>query len=163
MPTASLVSLSDGQVRTRFERLTTFLDHWGDVEAFDLGRNQPVRLLEFRLSGPGAELAPEIQGLYREYYRREVRGDWAIAKYTYEYLDLLRGWRLGYHLHSLSGTERVPHAHCERADTIPETERSGHLRAHEFDLREAHQEFIRLWAAGTAPDCSRFLPLAIQR
>jgi hypothetical protein len=37
------------------------------------------------------------------------------------------------------------------------------LRAVEMDLREAHEDFMRLWAADRAPDCASFRPLEISR
>jgi hypothetical protein len=51
--------------------------------------------------------------VYREYYSRRRDGDWDIAKYTYEYLDLSRTKRLAYHLHNLGTRRRVPRG-CER-------------------------------------------------
>lgn len=66
-------------------------------------------------------------------------------------------------MHDLAGSRRVMHAHCEPATDIPETERSAHLRAVEYELREAHAAFMRLYAAELAPDCEGFLPLAVDR
>lgn len=139
------------------------LEHWGDVVARNLGAGRNRRLIEFRLEAPGDDLEADIRGLYREYYTTVEPNRWELEKYTYEYLDLARSARLAYHLHDLAGRRLVPHAHCETADDIPEIERSPHLRAIEYGLREAHAEFMRLYAAELEPDCAGYLPLAIDR
>jgi len=159
----TVVALTDAQLMRRFDGLVRFLDHWGDVQAADLGRRRGVRLLEFQLAAPGADLPIEVLALYREYYRRDREGAWEIAKYTYEYLDVVNGRRLAYHLHALASGASVAHAHCEAAHDIPDVDRSSHLRAHEYELREAHREFMRLWASGDTPDCGRLLPLRPER
>jgi hypothetical protein len=42
-------------------------------------------------------------------------------------------------------------------------EGTHHLRAVPLDLREAHMQFMRLYASDVPPDCSAFLPLEIRR
>jgi hypothetical protein len=163
MPTDAFVELTEAAVRSRLERMTAHLDHWGTVQALDVGRRTPRRLLELRLDGPGDGMPTEVAALYREYFRVGRGGNWQLVKYTYEYLDLVRSMRLAYHMHPISSSRAVPHAHCERAVDLPEEERSAHLRAVELDLLEAHHEFMRLWASETAPDCDAFLPLAVHR
>ncbi len=157
------MNLTDSQVRSRFEGLVRHLDHWGDVVASDEGRNHDRRLLTWGLVAPGGGLSPEVRARYREYFRMTSGGDWELIKHTYEYLDIGRGSRLAFHLHDLPGRTQVPHAHCESASDIPEAERSPHLRSTEYELREAHHEFMTLYASERAPDCSRFLPLEIDR
>ena len=162
-PAVEFVALSDGQIRSRFDRLLRHLDHWGDVVATDAGRLEDRRMLEFAVVSPGGDLDVETRELFREYYQRNRAGVWDIVKYTYEYLDVVRGVRLAFHVHDLGGRRRVAHAHCEESFDIPEDERSAHFRAVEYDLREAHDVFMRHYAAGIAPDCSTFLPLAVNR
>jgi hypothetical protein len=161
-----LADLTDAQLRARRDRLTDFLDAWGDLAATDVGAQTSSRLLEFALECPGLALPAEVRAQYREYYRRGPAGDWDLAKYHYEYLDVARSTRLAYHLHDIGPRERVPHAHCEEGTSLPrERPRDDRhqLRAVELDLREAHEEFMRLWAADRAPDCAGFRPLEITR
>jgi hypothetical protein len=159
----SFTPLTDGQLGTRRERLADFLDAWGDLRISDVGGARDRRLLEFSLEAPGEELPIEIRARYREYYRRGRRGHWDIAKYHYAYLDLARAKRLAYHLHDIGPRKLVPHAHCEDARDFVDEESAHHLRAVELDLREAHEEFMALWASDAAPDCAQFRPLDVQR
>lgn len=157
------VALREGQVRARQERLTDFLDGWGDLRVWDLGGDRDRRLLEFSLEAPGHDLAVEARARYSEYYRRERGGSWRLTKYHYEYLDEARARRLAYHLHDLGSRKMMPHAHCEDAAVLSSDEGKHHLRAVELDLREAHMQFMRLYASDSPPDCSAFLPLEIRR
>lgn len=150
------------QLDDRLARIASHLAHWGDVSVRDLGQSRERRLLEFLLIAPGHALEPEAKALFREYYRRHG-ADWNVAKYTYEYLDLNRSWRLAYHLHEVAGGSTVAHAHCEPATEFASAEGSNHLRAVEYDLREANAEFMRLYASDRAPDCASFLPLQLDR
>jgi len=142
--------------------MSAHLDHWGDVTVRDVGQSHGRRLLEFEVIAPGHALEPEAKALFREYYRRES-GTWNLAKYTYEYLDLVRSWRLAYHFHQVAGVSTFAHAHCEHATEFASAEGSNHLRAVEYDLREANAEFMRFYAADRAPDCASFLPLQLDR
>lgn len=162
-PSVAFVALTDSQVRSRFERIVRYLDHWGDVVAVDRGRRTDRRLLEFAVVSPGGGLDAEARELFREYFDRDANGDWALAKYTYEYLDVINRARLAFHVHDLGGRRRVAHAHCEESVDIPEAERSAHLRSVEYELREAHEIFMTYYASGESPDCDRFLPLAVDR
>ena len=156
-------ALTNRQVSDRFSRPATHLDHWGDVTARDYGEATSHRLIESFLVGPGDDLPVEITALYREYYDLNHRGEWAMAKYTYEYLDRRYGRRLAYHLHPIGGRRLIPHAHCEPASSHAEEESREHFRALEYNLREAHAEFMELWASDRPPDCSGLLPLAVRR
>lgn len=163
VPAVVFVALTDSEVRARFERILRHLDHWGDVVAMDAGRARQRRLLEFSLLAPGGSLDVEAKELFREYYELNRSGDWDVVKYTYEYLDVARGARLAFHVHDVGVRKRVAHAHCEESFDIPDYERSPHLRAVEYELREAHEEFMRHLAAGEVPDCRSYLPLEVDR
>jgi hypothetical protein len=162
-PAAAFVALDESELRARFDRYVKHLDHWGDVVAADLGRATSRRQLEFSVLAPGGGLEVEGRELFREYYRRNAPGTWEFIKYTYEYLDTVRGARLAFHVHDIGTRKRVAHAHCEDSFDIPEGERSAHLRATEYELREAHDVFMSLLAANERPDCGSFLPLEVDR
>ena len=155
-------ALTDGQIRSRRERLTDFLDAWGDLRVRDLGGDRERRLLEFSLEAPGHDLPVEIRARYGEYYRRRS-GRWLLVKYHYEYLDIARGARLAYHLHDIGPRRLVAHAHCDDATTLATNEGKHQLRAVELDLREVHMQFMQLYASNVPPDCAAFLPLEIRR
>jgi hypothetical protein len=157
------VPLTSGALNDRFDRMIRHLDHWGTVDAHDHGRTRPRRVLEFQLEVPGDGLAVDARALFREYYDRGRTGTWTLIKYTYEYADLVRAWRLSYHFHPIGGGPPVPHAHCEPGDGLRRTESAHHFRSLEYDLREANAAFMRLHAAGRAPDCYELLPLDIDR
>ena len=151
------------QLTRRVDRLQDYLDAWGDLSIRDIGAAGDVRLVEFLVDAPGSDLPTDVRLLYREYYRRAGRGRWHIAKYTYEYVDLRSGRRLAYHLHDLLPRRLVPHAHCGSAVVDASQEPREHFRAVEYDLREAHEAFMRLYAADLDPDCAAFLPLDVDR
>lgn len=157
------MALSPGQLRRRRDKIQDFLDVWGDLEVNDLGASTDRRLNEFIVHSPGQDLADEVVTRYREYYDITESGDWLLVKYTYEFLDLVHGRRLAFHLHDIGRRRLVPHAHCESVDTFDDAEGPHHLRAIELELREAHSEFMRLYASGSRPDCDRFLPLDVPR
>jgi hypothetical protein len=156
-------ALTEGELRTRRDRLTDYLDGWGDLRVSDFGGRGGRRLLEFAIEAPGEALPAEVRTSYREYYRRIRNGDWHIAKYHYEYLDITRARRLAFHLHDIGPRKLVPHAHCDEAEDLPDEEGTHRFRALELDLREAHETFMRLWATDTAPDCGALLPLEVPR
>ena len=160
---SSIRALTDGELRARRERLTDFLDVWGDLRVSDLGALGGRRLLAFALTAPGEALPVEVKAAYREYYRRGRDGRWTLAKYHYEYLDVTRATRLAYHLHDIGPRRLVAHAHCEPAEDLTDEESTHHYRAIEVDLREAHEAFMKLWATDLAPDRTDLLPLEIPR
>lgn len=157
------MTFTSGQLRHRRDRIEDYLDVWGDLRITDAGAAGDRRLIEFVLDAPGQELPVAIQARYAEYYRRRHTGDWLIAKYHYEYLDLGHRRRLAYHMHDIGSRVMVPHAHCEQATDLDLPEGPHHLRAVELELREAHELFMGLYAAGRAPDCGAFLPLDVPR
>lgn len=156
-------SLTRGELRQRRDRLTDLLDAWGDLVVRDQGEGRGVRLVEYTLTAPGSDLPVDVVTVYREYYRRDAAGGWLIDKYTYEYRDVRRRRRLAYHVHDIEPDKQVAHAHCGALGASDEPEDGHHLRATEVDLPEAHQEFMRIYGAGTVPDCGAFRPLRIQR
>lgn len=160
---AAVVALSPGQLRRRRDKIQDYLDVWGDLEVNDLGASTDRRLVEFILHAPGQDLPDEVVTRYREYYGITEGGDWLLAKYAYEFLDVVHERRLAYHLHDIGRRHLVPHAHCDGVGTLDDAESPHHLRAVEFELREAHTEFMRLYASGSRPDCEAFLPLEVPR
>lgn len=157
------MALTTGQLKTRLHQVARHLEHWGDLRARDDGITRRRALLAFDLAVPARDVSPDVRALYREYYDRDRTGTWTLVKYTYEYADLVRSWRLGYHLHSVGDGPPVAHAHCEPGDGIPGTEGAHHFRSLEYDLREADALFMRLYAAGLPPDCDELLPLVVNR
>jgi len=157
------LALTPGRLRRRRDRLADYLDVWGDLRITDDGAAGTRRILEFALEAPGDDLPPEVKARYREYYRIRPSGDWALAKYHYEYLDVVHGKRLAYHLHDIGNRRLVSHAHCESATDLAVDEGPHHLRAIELDLREAHEQFMTLYAAEREPDCGAYLPLVVPR
>jgi hypothetical protein len=156
-----VAEFTERQVRDRRERMADFLDAWGDLHVLDLGGDRDRRLVEFSLEAPGHDLPVEIRTRYGECYRRRG-GRWLLAKYHYEYLDFARGARLAYHLHDIGPRRLVAHAHCDDATTFSTDERKHQLRSVELDLREAHLQFMRLWASDRPADCAAFLPLEVR-
>lgn len=155
--------MTSGQLRRRRDRIEDYLDVWGDLRITDDGAANDRQLLEFTLDAPGQDLPVEIRARYAEYYRRQPPGDWSLAKYHYEYLDIGHRRRLAFHMHDIGTRAQVPHAHCERATELAVGESPHHLRAVELDLREAHERFMGLYAAARPPDCGFFLPLEVPR
>jgi len=155
--------LGDGEIQRRRERLVDFLDAWGDLRVRDLGGDRERRLLEFSLEAPGHDLPVEVRAEYGEHYRRRRDGRWLLVGYRYECLGVAHGWRLAYHMHDIGRLLRAPHAHCTDAIEPADVEGTRHLRAVELDLREAHVQFMRLYASDSPPDCSDYLPLEIRR
>lgn len=157
------MALTPGQLRRRRDRVGDYLDVWGDVQITDVGGAGKRRIIEFALEAPGYDLPVDVKARYREYYRIRPSGDWVLAKYHYEYLDVVHGRRLAYHLHDIGTRRLVPHAHCEPATDLAEDESPHHLRAVELDLREAHARFMAVYATEREPDCGAFLPLDVPR
>ena len=164
MPSATdRLALTAARLRRRRDRIADFLDVWGDLQVTDYGAAGKRRSIEFALEAPGRDLPVDVKARYREYYRLRSSGGWRLAKYHYEYLDVVHGKRLAYHMHDIGRRRLVPHAHCGPAADLSEDESPHHLRAIELDLREAHQLFMALYAAEREPDCGTFLPLDLPR
>ncbi|HUQ77536.1 MAG TPA: hypothetical protein VM427_01520 [Patescibacteria group bacterium] len=162
-PDGAFALLSSAQVRRRIDKLTDFLADWGDLTVGDQGDRTERRLIEFSLESPGSDLPVDVKTRYREWYSRDAPRTWDLDKYTYEYLDVLHAKRLAFHLHDIGEQRRVFHAHCEDASEMGDEESPRHLRAMAYDLREAHERFMRLYASDERPDCISMLPLRIPR
>ena len=133
------------------------LDRLGRVDVQDLGANREVRKLVADLMAPGQ--APgwpdEARFRYQEWWRESSLG-WLRVRYDYDYFDLSRGGRRGYHLHPLGGQEPVPHAVC----VLPDGSGEGrHFEAFEVDLLAAHDEFEAQYAAGRPIACGGLLAI----
>lgn len=143
----------------RFEQrkatVLTVLDHLGDVQLVDAGRDRRNRLVRFEVHAPGHGLTPQGIFIYAEWYQRVTRG-WRLSRYQYDYLDRRRGGRLGYHWHPVIRRRGVYHAHCEERIGIPSID---HYRSYEVDLLEAHEEFVKLLFTDRSINCSGLRPL----
>lgn len=143
----------------RFEQrkttVLTVLDHLGEATLVDSGRSERNRLLRFEVQAPGHGLTIDGTFIYVEWFHR-VAGGWRLTRYQYNYLDRRHQGRLAYHWHSVTRRRSVHHVHCEEQLGVTNIE---HYRAYEVDLLEAHEEFVRLYAGGTAIDCSGLRPL----
>jgi len=145
----------DHAFEQRKATILAILDDDGDVTVEDGGKGVAVRSLEFALDGPRRPLPTLARFRYGEIHRRE--GDaWILADYRYEYLDVEHGGRVAYHWHDLPGRVGVHHLHCRPPTGRPTM---SHFRSYAVDLLEAHDEFIRSYAAGTPIDCSSLRPL----
>lgn len=144
----------------RFEQrkttITTTLDHLGELELVDAGRQKRSRLLRFAVRAPGHGLPNQATFSYAEWYQRVPRG-WRLTRYQYDYVDRQLGGRLGYHWHTVTRRTTAYHIHCEEVLGSPAAE---HYRSYEVDLLEAHAEFVHLYASDRAIDCSGLRPFA---
>lgn len=152
-------SLGEHAFEQRKATIIAVLDSLGDLEVEDAGKAGSRRHLGFRAEAPGSGLSTEALFRYEEWFRRDGAGAWALAKYQYDYVDLGRGARLAYHRHAIGPLSDVIHAHCEAPDRPPAAD---HFRAYELDLLEAHEEFVRLYAAEEPIDCRGLRPLAVE-
>jgi len=136
-------------------RVSTILDDLGDVHVEDSGRRGSTRRFDAEVDAPRLPLIARARFRYLEWWSRDGAG-WRIAKYQYDYIDLIVGSRLAYHRHDLAGEADIVHIHCKppgRPSSSP------HFRAYEVDLREAHDEFAAVYASGRAIDCAGLRPL----
>ena len=145
--------LSAHAFNQRRDRLFARCDRLGRTAVRDLGANGRVRKLIVDVVAPGQPGAPglpdEARLRYQEWWRESSLG-WLRVRYDYDYFDLSRGGRRGYHLHPLGGQEPVPHAVC----VLPDGSGEGrHFEAFEVDLLAAHDEFEAQYAAGRPIVC----------
>jgi hypothetical protein len=145
--------LSAQAFNQRRDNLLSRLDRLGRVNLQDLGANTPVRKLIVDLVAPGQEGEPrlpdDVRFHYQEWWKWSSAG-WVRVRYDYDFFDLIRGGRRGYHLHPLKGLEPVPHSVCVLPDGTGE---GRHHEAHEVDILAAHEEFEAQYAAGKPIDC----------
>lgn len=124
------------------------LDDLGEVDAIDVGRDDPPRVLTLtaRVPDPENELAV-IE--YREIFERSGR-EWFLHSYAYE-LQLRPGpGRRAFHSH-----DGIHHFHC--VDPA-RPDRDHHFRGHGVDVFEAHRAFLDLLAEGTIT-CEGLFPM----
>lgn len=131
------------------------LDRLGRVAAIDRGAAGRRRTLAIEVTVPGQVGDPRLPDLVRlkfeEWWRRSPFG-WVRVRYNYNYFDLERGGRWGYHLHSLPGRPRVavPHQVCVRPDGVGA---GRHFAAHEVDLLAALDQFEEHYALDRDISC----------
>jgi hypothetical protein len=149
--------LSSQTFNQRRDDLYARLDGLGRVSVLDRGSSTASRKLVLDLAVPGqVEVLPdEARFRYQEWWRRSPLG-WQRIRYDYDYFDLVRGARRGYHLHPLrSGAAAVPHAVCERGGAGG----GRHYAAYEVDLMAAHDEFEAQYGSGRPIDCRGLRPI----
>jgi len=143
--------LSSQAYNQRRDDLYSRLDRLGRVLVQDLGSNSATRKLvvDLFVPGQGDPLPDEVHFRYQEWWRLSPLG-WQRIRYDYDYFDLVRGAKRGYHLHPLvGGAAAVPHAVCVLASGVGT---GRHYAAHEIDLLAAHEEFEAQYASGRPID-----------
>ena len=145
----------DHAFEQRKATVAAILDDLGPIRDEDSGKRDEVRRFEIALDAPEPQLVVRARFRYLEWWNRDGRG-WRLAKYQYDYIDLIEGSRLAYHRHDLPGDANRPHAHCKPPDRPP---RTSHYRAYEVDLLEAHEEFVSLYSSGRPVNCAGLRPL----
>jgi hypothetical protein len=147
--------LGDQAFNQRLVDLLTRLDKLGRTTATDRGGAHKVRLVTIEVRIPGQEgnlgLSDEVLLRYEEWWRKSSIG-WVRVRYNYNFLDVARGGRWGYHLHAIRGShgQDVPHRVCVEEDSVGE---GAHYAAHEIDLLAAHDEFERHYAEEIRVTC----------
>lgn len=149
------MKLSAHAVAQRKAELVARLDDLGDVTAEDSGLGGQARDVRIVATAPGLDLPPLATFDYREVFVRAPGGLWELAVYSYEYREVVVGGRRAYHLH-----DGRFHAHCIDAERPG---RDHHYRAPEIDVHEAHEEFARLYLAGTPVSCEDLRPALCAR
>ena len=151
--------LSGQAFNQRRDGLYARCDRLGRTAVRDLGGHKRDRKLIVDLVVPGQlgepRLPDEVRFRYQEWWRRSSLG-WLRVRYDYDFFDLSRGGRRGYHLHPLGGQESIPHAVCVLGDGSGE---GRHYFAFEVDLLAAHEEFEGQYAAGRPIDCRGLRPI----
>lgn len=145
----------DHAFEQRKATVTAILDDLAPISHDDGGKFEDIRRLEIELETPDPPLAARARFRYLEWWSRDGRG-WRLAKYQYDYFDLIHRSRLAYHRHNLPGAADIPHSHCEPPGRSPS---ASHFRAYEVDLLEAHEEFAALYASDRVLDCAGLRPL----
>ena len=143
-------ALDDHAFEQRKATLIAKLDDLGDVNSDDSGARTETRRLELVAAVPGGGLEALAELDYVEFFRRTPAGRWVPVRYAYEYREQPGPGRRAYHWHD----ERF-HAHCVDRGR---PQRDHHFRATEVDVFEAHDEFVRIYAAGEPVTCDDLRP-----
>lgn len=143
------MKLSSQALGQRKANLIAKLDDLGDVSSDETLRGL-VRGLRIVAVAPGAELPAEAHFEYEEAFRKRGAQAWELVAYAYEYRVAKVSGRRAYHLH-----DGQFHAHC-----LDPLHPSGdhHYRSAQVGLFEAHDEFSRLYLAGTPVTCDDLRP-----
>ncbi len=140
----------DHAFEQRKATVAAILDDLSPIRDEDSGKLEEIRRFEVALDTPEPPIPVRARFRYLEWWIRDGRG-WRLAKYQYDYIDLIGRSRLAYHRHDLAGEADILHIHCEP----PGGRRSApHYRAYEVDLLEAHEEFAALYASSRVIDCA---------
>lgn len=145
----------DHAFEQRKATVSAILDDLGPIRDEDSGKLEDVRRFEVELDSPESPLAARARFRYLEWWARDGRR-WRLAKYQYDYVDLIHRSRLAYHRHNLPGATDLHHIHCEPPDRPPS---APHFRAYEVDLLEAHEDFAALYVSGRPINCAGLRPL----
>ena len=145
----------DHAFEQRKATVTAILDDLAPISHDGGGKFEDIRRLEIELETPDPPLAARARFRYLEWWSRDGHG-WLLAKYQYDYFDLIHRSRLAYHRHNLPGAADILHSHCEPRGRSPS---ASYFRAYEVDLLEAHEEFAALYASDRVIDCAGLRPL----
>lgn len=145
----------DHAFEQRKATIEAILDDLGPIRSDDGGKLEGVRRFEVALDTPEPPLPARARFRYLEWWSRDGHG-WTLAKYQYEYIDLMRRGRLAYHRHDLAYGPDLLHIHCE---TSGGRRSSAHFRAYEVDVLEAHEEFAALYSNDRPISCAGLRPL----
>jgi hypothetical protein len=147
----------DHAFEQRKATVAAILDDLGPIRVQDSGKLEEIRRFEVALDAPEPPLDVLARFRYLEWWIRDGRG-WRLAKYQYDYFDLVHRSRLAYHRHDLPGRANILHSHCQPADRPLSAQ---HFRAYEVELLESHEEFAALYASGRDIDCASLRPLQV--
>lgn len=138
--------------------MTARFDHLGETFVRDEGASTGYRWLQWTSVAPyaGMELG---RFQYDEYFERSG-GGWAMIKYAYDFLEVVRNSRLAFHWHPVIDPRPTPHAHCEPRAGEPAHE---HYRHVELTIHEALEEHVKWWASDIDLTCEGLRPLISER
>jgi hypothetical protein len=140
----------------RIATVVAILDAVGDLDLTDDTRRKGrARHLMFEANAPAVGLQAATFR-YEEWWDHS-RTRYLLSRYHYGYWDPANGGMLAYHWHAIRGRNPIYHAHCQP----PAGSSAGpHFRYYQMDLLEAHEEFVRLYAADRLIECSGLRPLS---
>lgn len=148
-----MIWLSEAHINQRIVEVTARFDDIGETYIQDQGASTGYRWLQWSVVSPYAG-AEQGRFQYDEYYQRDG-GGWAMVKYTYDFLEVVRNSRLAFHMHQVLRPEPESHAHCEPEQGTPEYD---HYRYIELSIHEAIEEHMTWWASGTDLTCDGLRP-----